>query len=114
MLLSGLQNLRKPDIDLVELERVIKCVRCYVRVADYQRSKGRYLDFTHPLSASSWNFGELRELTWRSDVEEMIVAPQIWRGVVRTDAGEAWLRPPREHAMRAREYCFRRVDGGPC
>ena len=49
-------------------------MRFCVRVADYQRSKGRYFYFEHPLTARSWqSVDELWELMGRDDVEAVTV-----------------------------------------
>ena len=72
--LRALQNLRKTEIDKAELERAVECVRFCVRVADYQRSKGRFFYFEHPLTARSWqSVDELWELMGRDDVEAVTV-----------------------------------------
>ena len=69
-LFSALQNLRKTEIDKAELERAVECVRFCVRVADYQRSKGRFSTFNIrllPGPGNRWrSFGNSRAgMTWR-------------------------------------------------
>ena len=53
-LFGNLQNLRKTPIPEADMSKAIECVKFNVRVANYQRWKGRYLYFEHPLSVSSW------------------------------------------------------------
>ena len=65
-----LQNLRKAEIDPQDFARSIGCVKCSVKVAEYQIKKGRFFHLEHPLAASSCSSsGELWELTRTPGVE---------------------------------------------
>ena len=73
-LFSALQNLRKTEVPPEEMQKAIDCVLFCVKVAEYQISKGRYFDFEHPLSASSWTLAELDALRMSSVVGDVVLS----------------------------------------
>ena len=72
-LFSALQNLRKSDIPVDELEKAMACVKFCVEVAEYQMARGRFFYFEHPLTATSWTMPELDGLRSRKHVEDVTV-----------------------------------------
>eukprot|EP00959_Pyramimonas_sp_CCMP1952_P310072 6488926-Pyramimonas_sp.AAC.1 len=58
----------REEVEQRGLEHVDLCVR----VARYQRRKGRYFSFEHPEGASSWDLGQIRELLAYDDVHSVV------------------------------------------
>ena len=114
-LFSQLLNLRKTAIDPQEMERAVECVRFAVKVAEYQRSKGRYFDVEHPQSATSWNLKELWELTERSGVESIIVHMCQFALTAEHDNGKGLVKKPTRvatHLPSLASAIDRRCEGG--
>ena len=91
-LFSQLQNLRKTEIDPVEMAKAIEYIRFSVRVARYQMRKGRFFYFEHPLTATSWNLDELWDILQENDVEAVIVHMCRFGLIARDEHGEGLVR----------------------